>query len=415
MQFHVAIARESDADQAAQALVASVREAFGRTSPDLICLFFSPHYANASQELVETLHRQLAPHVMVGCMGEGVIGPFEEYEDASVVTLWAAQLPGVRMVPLHLTFHEREKQSSDPVSQTGTGLEGWPQELESLSDRPTFLVFADPFSTPIEDVFETMEERCPGAPAIGGIAGGGTDLGENRLVFNGRIVKEGLVGVALWGPVWIRTLVSQGCQPIGERYVVTKAERNIMYELGGVPTLERLQETLQRLGPERGKRVAMAVQVGVAFDEQRERFDRGDFLIRGLLGADQRTGGVAISDIVKEGQTIQFHVRDPRAASEDLNLLLAQDRLDYPHSPLKGALLFSCNGRGRRFFTEPNHDITALQRQAEGIPVAGFFAAGEIGPVGGKNFIHGYTASAALFAEPFPERDPLPGHGPGHG
>ena len=396
MQFHVAIARESGAGQAAQALITSVREAFGRTSPDLICLFFSPHYAGASRELVETLHRQLTPQVMVGCMGEGVIGPSEEYENKSVVILWAAQLPAVRMVPFHLTFHEKEKQSSYIH-------EGWPQELESLSDRPTFLVFADPFSTPIEDVFEKMEERCPGAPAIGGIASGGTDLGENRLVLNDRIVEEGLVGVALWGPVWIRTLVSQGCQPIGERYVVTKAEKNIIYELGGMPTLERLQETLQGLGPERGKQVAMAVQVGVAFDEQRERFNRGDFLIRGLLGADQQSGGVAISDIVKEGQTIQFHVRDPQAASEDLNLLLAQDRLDYPHSPLKGALLFSCNGRGRRFFAEPNHDIAALQRQAEGIPVAGFFAAGEIGPVGGKNFIHGYTASAALFAEPFPE------------
>ncbi len=404
MQFHVAIARDSGAEQAAQALTASVREAFGRTAPDLVCLFFSPHYANASRELVETLHRELAPRVMVGCMGDGVIGPVEEYENTSVVSLWAARLPEVRMVPFHLTFHEKETQSSGPGSQPGLGLEGWPQELESLSDRPTFLVFADPFSTPIEDVFETMEERCPGAPAIGGVASGGTDLGENRMVFNGGIEREGLVGVALWGPVWIRTLVSQGCQPIGERYVVTKAERNIMYELGGVPTLERLQETLERLGPERGKQVAMAVQVGVAFDEQREQFDRGDFLIRGLLGADQRSGGVAISDIVKEGQTIQFHVRDPRAASEDFNLLLAQDRLDFPNSPFKGALLFSCNGRGRRFFGEPNHDITALQRQAEGIPVAGFFAAGEIGPVGGKNFIHGYTASAALFAEPFPDK-----------
>lgn len=404
MQFHVAIARDSGADQAAQALIASVREAFGRTAPDLVCLFFSPHYANASRELVETLHRELAPRVMVGCMGDGVIGPVEEYENTSVVSLWAARLPEVRMVPFHLTFHEKEPQSSGSGSQPRMGLEGWPQELESLSDRPTFLVFADPFSTPIEDVFETIEERCPGAPAIGGVTSGGTDLGENRMVFNGGIVREGLVGVALWGPVWIRTLVSQGCQPIGERYVVTKAERNIMYELGGVPTLERLQETLERLGPERGKQVAMAVQVGVAFDEQREQFDRGDFLIRGLLGADQRSGGVAISDIVKEGQTIQFHVRDPRAASEDFNLLLAQDRLDFPNSPSKGALLFSCNGRGRRFFGEPNHDITALQRQAEGIPVAGFFAAGEIGPVGGKNFIHGYTASAALFAEPFPDR-----------
>jgi len=330
-------------------------------------------------------------------MGEGVIGPFQEYENTSVVSLWAAHLPAVRMVPLHLTFHEEGTQS--PYV-----LEGWPQELESLSDRPTFLIFADPFSTPIEHVFEKMEERCPGAPAIGGIASGGTDLGENRLVFNGGIVERGLVGVALWGPVWIRTIVSQGCQPIGERYVVTKAERNIMYELGGRPTLERLRQTLRDLGPERGKDAAMAVQVGVAFDEQRERFDRGDFLIRGLLGADQQSGGVAISDIVKEGQTIQFHVRDPMAASEDFNLLLAQDRLDYPHSPLKGALLFSCNGRGRQFFAEPNHDITAIQRQAAGIPVSGFFAAGEIGPVGGKNFIHGYTASVALFAEPFPDR-----------
>ena len=365
MQFHVAIARDSGADQAAQALVASVREAFGRTAPDLVCLFFSPHYAKSARELVETLHLELAPRVMVGCMGDGVIGPAEEYENTSVVTLWAAQLPEVRMVPFHLTFHEKESQSSYTF-------EGWPQELESLSERPTFLVFADPFSTPIEDVFETMETRCPGAPAIGGVASGGTDLGENRLVFNGGIVQEGLVGVALWGPVWIRTLVSQGCQPIGERYVVTKAERNIMYELGGVPTLERLQETLERLGPERGKQVAMAVQVGVAFDEQREEFGRGDFLIRGLLGADQRSGGVAISDVVKEGQTIQFHVRDPAAASEDFNLLLAQDRLDFPNAPFKGALLFSCNGRGRRFFAEPNHDITALQRQAEGIPVAGF-------------------------------------------
>ena len=170
MQFHVAIARDSGADQAAQALIASVREAFGRTSPDLVCLFFSPHYAKTARELVETLHLELAPRVMVGCMGDGVIGPAEEYENTSVVTLWAAQLPEVRMVPFHLTFHEKESQSSYTF-------EGWPQELESLSERPTFLVFADPFSTPIEDVFETMETRCPGAPAIGGVASGGTDLG----------------------------------------------------------------------------------------------------------------------------------------------------------------------------------------------------------------------------------------------
>lgn len=392
MHCHVAIARDSGIAQVTQALLTSVREAFGDRGVDLACLFFSSHYADSSRELVRSLSRELAPGVMVGCMGGGIIGSSEEYEDKPVVILWVAHVPGVQMVPLHLTFQETEEKSYL--------LQGWPQELEARADRPTFLVFADPFSTPVEDVFRTMEHHCPGAPAIGGIASGGSDLGENRLVLNGEVMEKGLVGVALWGPVSIRTLVSQGCQPIGERFVVTKAERNIIYELGGAPTLARLQETLHGLGQEEGQKAAMSVQVGVAFDEQRERFDRGDFLIRGLLGADQRSGGVAISDVVKEGQTIQFHVRDPKAASEDFNLLLAHDRLTYPHATLKGALLFSCNGRGRRFFAEPNHDITALQRRTEGIPVAGFFASGEIGPVGGKNFIHGYTASVALFAEP---------------
>ena len=358
MQCHVATAREFGTTHVTQALIKSVREAFGQRAVDLACLFFTPHYAESSEELVRSLHRQLAPGVMVGCMGEGIIGSTEEYENKPAVILWVAHVPGVQMVPLHVTFHEKEEKAYV--------LEGWPRELDAPTDRPTFLVFADPFSTPVEDVFRTMEHHCPGAPAIGGLASGGSDLGENRLVLNSEIMENGLVGVALWGPVSIRTLVSQGCQPIGERFVVTRAEKNIIYELGGAPTLARLQETLQRLGPEGGQRAAMSVQVGVAFDEQRERFDRGDFLIRGLVGADQRSGGVAISDVVKEGQTIQFHVRDPKAASEDFNLLLAQDRLTYPQAVLKGALLFSCYGRGRRFFAEPNHDIAALQRRTAG-------------------------------------------------
>ena len=203
----------------------------------------------------------------------------------------------------------------------------------------------------------------------------------------------------MWGEVSIRMLVSQGCNPIGERYVVTKSERNIIYELGGMPTIERLQGILSNMAPERSQEVAMALQVGIAFDEQQEQLNRGDFLIRELLGADQQSGGLAISDIVEEGQTIQFHLRDAKAASEELNLLLAKDRMDHQHEVPQGSLLFTCSGRGRRFFSEPNHDINVLRRQTGDIPIAGFFAAGEIGPVGRKNFIHAYTASVALFAK----------------
>ena len=250
------------------------------------------------------------------------------------------------------------------------------------------------------ELFSRIDQQCPGAPAIGGVASGGADLGENRLVLNDEVFHTGIVGVVVWGAISIRTVVSQGCKPIGDRYVVTKAERNIIYELGGAPTLERLQTILQGLGADEARQAAMALQVGVAFDEHRERLDRGDFLIRGLLGADQQSGGVAVSDLVKEGQTVQFHVRDAQSASEELNLLLAKDRVDFPKEVPKGALLFSCNGRGRRFFAEPHHDISAVQKRVGSIPVAGFFAAGEIGPVGGQNFIHGYTASVALFSEP---------------
>ncbi len=391
MKCHVAVSRESAVDRAASTLSKAVKDALGPDKIDLVFVFFSVHYGDRAEELARLLWEAMDPEVMLGCMGEGVISPTEEYEGNAVVTVWAASLPDVRMLPMHLTFSDEDKGQFT--------VEGLPAALHTTTERPTFLLLADPYSTPMEFVFSEIERRCPGAPAIGGVASGGSDLGENRMVYNGTIVTEGMTGVALWGPVSIRALVSQGCKPIGERYVVTKAERNIIYELGGAPALQRLQATLDKLGVDRGRQAARALQVGIAFDEQRERLDQGDFLIRGLIGADQRSGGVAISDLVVEGQTVQFHLRDPKAASEELNLMLAKDQVEFPYKTPKGALLFSCNGRGRQFFAEPHHDVRAVQKRAEGIPLAGFFAAGEIGPVGGKNFIHGYTASIALFAE----------------
>ena len=391
MKVHVAVSRESEVEKVATDLSRTIKEALGSEKIDLVFVFFSIHFGTRAEQLVQLLWEEMDSEVMLGCMGEGVISSTEEFEGNAVVTVWAATLPGVRMLPMHLRFSEGENGQY--------AKEGWPDSLHFINERPTFLLFADPFSTPIESVFTEIEECCPGASAIGGVASGGSDLGENRMVYNGTVVTEGMTGVALWGPLTVRMLVSQGCKPIGERYVVTKAERNIIYELGGASPLQRLQATLDELGSDRGRQAAKALQIGIAFDEQRERLDQGDFLIRGIIGADQRSGGVAISDLVEEGQTVQFHLRDSKAASEELNLMLAKDQVEFPNKTPKGALIFSCNGRGRRFFAEPHHDVRALQKRAEGMPIAGFFAAGEIGPVGGKNFIHGYTASVALFAE----------------
>ena len=392
MLVHVEVSRETDPRRASEEVSKAVREALSTGAIDLAFLFFSTHFAEDVEAMVKTVQEELAPRVLLGCMGEGVIAKTEEFEDLPVVTLWAATLPNVDLVPFHLNFNEE--------GQEGDQLRGWPAQLTSGDVPPTVVLLADPFSTPVEEFFAQMDQRCPGAPAIGGVASGGQDVGENRLILNGDVLYGGVVGVAISGAVSIRTVVSQGCKPIGERYVVTKADRNIVYELGGIPTLERLQATLDVLGSEGGRKAALALQLGVAFDEHQENFDRGDFLIRGLIGADQNSGGVAVSDIIKEGQTVQFHLRDAHAASEELNLLLSKSRVNFADETPKGALLFSCNGRGRKFFNQPHHDIEAVLNSTGEVPVAGFFAGGEIGPVGGQNFIHGYTASVAIFSEP---------------
>lgn len=390
LMFHVAVSQNQQVEDAVSAIVEDIKHGLGGGTVDLAFLFCSTHYVGQIKDIAQSVTENLGPRVLLGCMGEGIIGRNEEFEGSPVITVWAGSLPNVHLTAFHLTFSEKDNT---------TTINGWPDGLIFVKDRPTFLLLADPFSTAIEEVFTHLEGNCPGSPAIGGVASGGSDLGENCLVLNGDVVHEGVVGVAVSGPVSIRTIVSQGCQPIGERYMITKSERNIIYELGGVSTLERLQATLNNLGSAGAQRAALSLQVGVAFNEHQSRFERGDFLIRGLIGADQRTGGLAISDVINEGQTIQFHVRDAQAASEELNLMLAKDRSDFPDEVPKAALLFSCNGRGQQFFMTPHHDITAVQKETAGMPVAGFFAAGEIGPVGGKNFIHGYTASVALFAE----------------
>ncbi|MFM8552040.1 MAG: FIST N-terminal domain-containing protein [Nitrospiraceae bacterium] len=389
LRFAASVSRERDAKAAGQALARQVRDGLGG-SADLAFLFFSGQYANQAEALSETVRAELAPSVLLGCSGEGIIAGTEEIEESAAVTLWAARMPGVRATPLRFFV---------PEGDTEPDLDRWPENLGEEDVSPTFIRLADPFTTPMTEALSVLADRWPGASAIGGLAGGGQDQGGNRLLLNESVHDGGLVGVALSGPVSIRTVVSQGCRPIGDPFVVTKSEQNVIHELGGTPALERLQAVFESLAGDERRMAHQALHVGIVIDEHRERFERGDFLIRNLIGADRSSGSVAIGDHVQEGQTVQFHLRDAKSASEDLNLLLALDRTRHEQPPI-GALLFSCCGRGRGLFGRPHHDVSVLRERAGDIPVAGFFAQGEIGPVGGSNFLHGYTASLALFSEP---------------
>ncbi len=389
LRFASSVSRERDAGRAGQALARQVREGLGGAA-DLAFLFFSSQYADQADALSDAVRAELAPTILLGCTGEGIIAGMEEIEEAAAVTLWAARLPGVRATPLRFFVPEGEEEPA---------LDRWPDNLSEEDEQPTFILLADPFTTPMTEALSVLADRWPGAAAIGGLAGGGHDQGDHRLLLNDEVHDGGLVGVALSGPVSIRTVVSQGCRPIGAPFVVTKSEQNVIHELGGVPALDRLQAVFESLAGEERRMAHQALHVGIVIDEHRERFERGDFLIRNLIGADRGSGSVAIGDHVQEGQTVQFHLRDAKSASEDLNLLLAMDRTRHEKPPL-GALLFSCCGRGQGLFGRPHHDVGVVRERAGDIPVAGFFAQGEIGPVGGSNFLHGYTASLALFAEP---------------
>jgi small ligand-binding sensory domain FIST len=392
LQFATALSRKTDTEAATRDLADAIRMQIGPAPIDLAFVFFSAHHAAKASMISAMLQKELRAKVCLGCSGEGVIAGSEEIETAAALTIWVACLPDVKLTPLQLSVSQLQDQIRMPE---------WPQT--GLEDS-TFLLLADPFSTPMQEVLSLMTDRYPCGKAVGGLAGGGQDSGENRLLLNNQVFDGGVVGVQLTGPIAVRTVTSQGCRPIGERFVVTRAEGNLIYELGGVSALKRLQDVFESLGGAQRRDAHRALHLGIVIDEHRSHFERGDFLVRNLIGADQQAGAVAIGDVVQEGQTVQFHLRDAKSASDDLHFLLAADRATHRSPPL-GALLFSCCGRGEGLFGQPHHDSGVVQERLGPIPTAGFFAQGEIGPVGGRNFLHGYTASVVIFSEPDSRKD----------
>ncbi|HSA65005.1 MAG TPA: FIST N-terminal domain-containing protein [Nitrospira sp.] len=387
LRFASALSRKTDTEAAVRDLADAVRMQLGSSGIHLAFVFFSPHHVGKADLIAKMIREELSIDVCLGCSGEGVIADGEELETAPALTLWVGCLPAVQLIPLRLAFSQIQDQIHMPE---------WP---DPSTEPSTFILLADPFTTPLHDVLSMMADRYPNGQAVGGLAGGGRGPGDNRLITNGEVFEGGMVGVQLSGPLAVRTVISQGCCPIGERYVVTRAEQNMVFELGGKPALTRLQEVFESLEGSRRRNAHRVLHIGIAIDEHRSRFERGDFLVRNLVGADQQAGAIAIGDLVQEGQTVQFQLRDAKSASDDLHVLLAADRAKHRNPPL-GALLFSCCGRGEGLFGHTHHDSTVVQERVGPIPVAGFFAQGEIGPVGGKNFLHGYTASVALFSRP---------------
>jgi small ligand-binding sensory domain FIST len=378
-------AREAVAEVAGQLL-----DGLGGDEPSLLAVFASPQHVAAFGDIARTLESLCRPTVLLGCTAYGVVGGAHEVEEGPAITALAGVLPGTRLVPVGLEFLD---------TPDGPTVLGWPDgdgEAEGPATGSLMVLLADPFSFPTDAFLARLNEAEPDLAVIGGLASSARGPGGNRLVVGGTAQGEvdlrttGAVGVLLDGGVSVHTVVSQGCRPIGRPYVVTKAERHWIQELGGRPALERLREMVAEASEEERELLQRGPHIGRVVDERKLEFARGDFLVRNVMGADQRSGAVAVGDAIEVGQTIQFHVRDADSADEDLRELLTGARAD-------AALVFTCNGRGSHMFGEPDHDAGLIERMLGPLPVAGFFCAGEMGPVGGRNFLHGFTASLALF------------------
>ena len=384
MQFASAITTEQDVDSAAAALTNDIHAQVDISALDLTMAFFSD-YAAVAPSGADRLNTTLNPRVLIGCTSEGVIGKAEEIEHRPAISLVAARLPGLSLLPFAL--------SSDDWDALEDAA-GFRALIGAPTDTRLIVMLADPFSTPVDQVLDAFNTYYAGIPVIGGMASGSQQPGGNMLLLNDRAYASGAVGVALAGDFESDIIVSQGCRPFGRTFTVTEAQGNVIVSLEGGPPFKHLQNLVAQLSEEDQALLKNGLFVGRAIETGHGQLGRGDFLIRSLLGVDRESGAIGVGDSIHEGQTIQFHLRDQRTAEEDLEMLLTPQALDAPPS---GALLFSCNGRGTRLYDHPNGDISTIQSILGGVHLAGFFAAGEIGPVGGKNFLHGHTASMALF------------------
>lgn len=358
---------------AATAVGEIVGEALDRLGgqPDLAMLFATAQHTGAMEDIVPTVRTLLRPRLLLGCTAESVLAGSLEVERAPALALWVAA--GFDASPLRLPGHAAPPQ-------------------EPPFDPAALLLFADPFTFSAPDLFAAVERRWPGLPIVGGNTSAARGPGGNRLVLDGALESDGAVGCFLGPNVRVSPVVSQGCKPIGSPFTVTKAEAHVIYEIAGRPAMERLRDLLPALSDEDRRLIKPSnLHLGRVVDERRVDHDRGDFLAMNVLGANRDSGAIAVGGDVEVGTTVQFQVRDAASASEDLRLALKKA------GQAEAGLMFTCNGRGTRLFGEAHHDVVTVQERRGPIPLAGFFAAGEFGPVGGRNFVHGFTASLALF------------------
>jgi small ligand-binding sensory domain FIST len=388
MRLSSAIAAGRTPADLIESLTGQVRGGMGDLPIDLLVVFVSSLLQADFSQITGELMQRTHCRTLLACTAESVLGVDREIERQPAVSAIAFSLPGVTVDH----FHFADEEWSELLGENST----LRARLEAGPNLRLFIMLGDPFTTPVVQLLDACSREFPNAPVVGGMASGVQRPGETRLALNDHIFNSGVIGVSFAGPLEVDCVVSQGCRPVGPIFTITQGHENVIDTLDDKPAMVAVRDMMSGLPLADRELIQLrGLLIGRVIDQRKGNFGRGDFLVRNILDIHRATGSVSIGDMVQVGQVIQFHLQDARSADEDLRLLLQGELMlsERPH----GALMFSCNGRGMNLFGTPHHDIQALREMLGAVPVAGFFCAGELGPVGGRNFIHGQTAIIALF------------------
>ena len=390
MKWASAVSEQETLDAALEECVSSVRDELQELAPDLVAVFVSGDFAERYDDVPGILRERLGPGLLFGCSAGGVIGGGREVERRPGFSLTAAHLPDVEMSPFHI--------SGDDLPDMDAPPDAWQKAINVPTDGdPHFLLLVDPFSFPTQDFVAGLDYAYGGSIKVGGMASSAHQPGDNALFLGDTIHRSGGIGIAMRGNIAVDTVVAQGCRPVGKVMSITKSQQNLLIEMDQRPPVDVLRELLSSASERDQELMQHSLALGIAMDDIMEEPQHGSFLIRNIIGLDSRSGVMAVGEMLREGQRVQFHLRDAVASADDLSALLTRYAKEERSSPCEGALLFSCNGRGQHLYGRPDHDTDLFREVVGTVPLGGFFCAGEIGQVGGSTFLHGQTSSFGLF------------------
>lgn len=390
-RFASSLSTRHDLQLALREAVAELHSGLDGRRPDLLLVFASQHHSGEFDQLAGRLGELSGARVLLGASAQGVLSGAREVENEPALALWAVASEGLQVTPFRLEAHQ--------LSETEIEYTGLPDLSDEDPATSSLILLGDPYTYPMADFLEGLEHHAPGLPAVGGMASGGSGRGENALFFGSQTLREGAIGIHISGGIRLTPVLSQAYRPVGETWVVTEGNGTLVKKLGGQQATQAMMKTLEALPTSDRLLLQNGPILGAAWDASKSEFEPSDFLAHPIRGVAPQEDAIVVMGRVRRGQTVQFMVRDAKAAGEDLTRQLQAQAGPPPTAAHEaGALVFTCNGRGSHMFVEPNHDARRVQAQlGEDIPTAGFFAMGEIGPVGGRNHLHGFTASVAVF------------------